>query len=175
MLSVIKSQDQLCVSLQQVKAHLRLDHCDDDDYLAFLIKGATAWLEDMIGSPLLSTSYLWQTTVKTDPAMISLPKQNIICVKRVSTLGCNGKSQTIPYKIEDYAGQLSLSVYRCISNLEVEFTAGFGDRTDNVPASLRQALINHVVCHYESRTGIDRQDYLALMQLIQPYIQMGLS
>ena len=46
MYDVIKKSEIPVVSLQQVKAHLRLDHAEDDDYLLHLITVATEWVEE---------------------------------------------------------------------------------------------------------------------------------
>ncbi|AIK96415.1 head-tail connector protein [Candidatus Odyssella acanthamoebae] len=186
MLTVIQTQAQPCVSLQQIKAHLRLDHAEDDDYLIHLIKVATTWVEDLIDSPLLNTTFLWQTLVsESHPvglsdvqrcrATVVLPKQNIVELKHVAIIDSLGQKRQVNYMVQEEAGRMIVhteTTYKCF---EIEFVAGYGERPECVPPTLLQAVINHVACHYECRTGIDRDSYLALLQMVQPYKRVGLA
>ena len=74
MFDVIKRTETPVVSLQQVKAHLRLDHAEDDEYLLYLISVATEWVEELIESPLLTATYI----VKSSAKRIKLPTQRVI-------------------------------------------------------------------------------------------------
>ncbi|WP_010297171.1 head-tail connector protein [Candidatus Odyssella thessalonicensis] len=185
MLTVTQTHDHTCVSLQQVKAHLRLDHSEDDDYLLHLIQVATNWVEDTVNSPLLVTSYLWQQSLSSarnfnakplisNQISLVLPKQNVTDIKSVVLVGGGGARRAIAYKLREHLGQHIIHIAEVGEALEIEFTAGFGERPNCVPAILRQALINHVTCHYESRSGISRDDYLELLRMVQPYRRIGL-
>ncbi|MBW8309838.1 MAG: head-tail connector protein [Candidatus Paracaedibacteraceae bacterium] len=186
MLTVIQTQAHPCVSLQQIKAHLRLDHSEDDDYLTHLIKVATDWVEEIIDSPLLNTTFIWQTVlsephiggltgVRSGRAALTLPKQNVIELKRIAIIDSSGQKRQVNYRIQEEGARTMVhanTTHRCF---EIEFAAGFGERAESVPSPLLQAVITHVACHYECRTGIDRNDYLSLLQMVQPYRQVGLS
>lgn len=183
MLTVIHSHDQTCVSLQQVKAQLRLDHPEDDDYLLHLIKAAGKWVEDMIDSPLLTSTFIWMTpgveikavSLSEDRRVLRLPLQNVVDVKRVTGIDHLGRRKPVRYKMQTDGNYLTLHVQTPSNHLEIEFSAGYGDRPDCVPESLRQAMMIHVACNYECRTGIDRKDYLSLLQMVQPYRPLRVS
>jgi uncharacterized phiE125 gp8 family phage protein len=186
MLTVIQTQPQPCVSLQQIKAHLRLDHTEDDDYLMHLIKVATTWVEDLIDSPLLNTTFVWQTTVPNSHsiglsgvqscrAVVVLPKQNIVELKRVVIIDSLGQKRQVNYKVQEEGGQMLVHLETLHKCFEIEFVAGYGERPEGVPSNLLQTVINHVACHYECRTGIDRDNYLSLLQMVHPYRRVGLS
>lgn len=175
MLSVIQSCDQICVSLQQIKAHLRLDHSEDDDYLIHLINVATTWVEEIIDSPLLDKTYLWQSSYLVNRMTVELPKQNVTAIKKVDKIKSSGLRQPIRYTEQEKYGRMMLVLDTAVSNFEIEFIAGFGNKPSSIPADIRQIIINHVAIHYDCRTGIDREDYLSLLRSLQPYRKMGLS
>ncbi|MBX3487596.1 MAG: phage head-tail connector protein [Candidatus Paracaedibacteraceae bacterium] len=168
MYEVVTKPDTPVVSLQQVKAHLRLDHVDDDDYLLHLIYVAMGWVEDLIESPLLTATY----RIRSSKQRIHLPTQNLIGIVSVVGITSDGQRKSLPYNIE--RGSI-VSVSRPYPHIEVLYTCGFGDRPMDVPPPLRQVILNHVACHYECRTQISKEQYLMLLQLISPYRRVGLS
>jgi uncharacterized phiE125 gp8 family phage protein len=183
MLTVIDSHNQTCVSLQQVKAQLRLDHPDDDDYLLHLIKAASKWVEDMIDSPLLMSTFIWMVSISEmesigisgNRRVLRLPQQNIIDVKKVTVIDRSGHRKLVRHKVQIIDGEACLYVQATHGHLEIEFSAGYGDRPDCVPEPLRQVIITHVACNYEYRTGIDSKDYLSLLRMVQPYRRLRVS
>lgn len=56
MLTLLKDSEIDVVSLAEVKAHLRLDHAEDD-YLTTLIKSATNYVENYLGKTLISKTW----------------------------------------------------------------------------------------------------------------------
>lgn len=171
MFDVIKRTETPVVSLQQVKAHLRLDHAEDDEYLLYLINVATEWVEELIESPLLTATYI----VKSSAKRIKLPTQRVIDVISVIGVGTDGKKRSLNFYDVEVGSKISVIVNSLYPSVEVTYTCGFGDRPKDVPAPLRQAIINHVACHYECRTEISKEQYLMLLQLVHPYRKVGLS
>ena len=171
MYDVIKKSEIPVVSLQQVKAHLRLDHAEDDDYLLHLITVATEWVEKLIESPLLTATY----KIKSLAKRIKLPTQNIVDIVSVVGIGADGKKCSLNLYNVEVSSKISVIVNCLYPSIEVTYTCGFGDRPKDVPAPLRQAIINHVACHYECRTEISKEQYLVLLQLVHPYRKVGLS
>lgn len=170
MYDVIKKSEIQVVSLQQVKAHLRLDHAEDDDYLLHLITVATEWVEELIESPLLTATH----QVRSSSKEIRLPMQNVIDIQSVIGITTTGKRREIKYSIMN-GSKITVSVHSLCPTVEVTYTCGFGDRPKYVPAPLRQVIMNHVACNYECRTEVSKEQYLMLLQLIHPYRKVGLS
>ncbi len=168
MYEVVTKSDTPVVSLQQVKAHLRLDHAEDDDYLLHLIQVAMGWVEDLIESPLLTATY----RIRSSKQSIQLPTQNLIDIVSVVGITPDGQRKSLHYNVE--RGSI-VSVSTSHSYIEVLYTCGFGERPMDVPPTLRQVILNHVACHYECRTQISKEQYLTLLQLIYPYRRVGLS
>jgi uncharacterized phiE125 gp8 family phage protein len=189
MLTQLSQADQLPVSLQQVKAQLRLDHADDDDHLIHLIRSGTAWVENHIGKCLLSQT--WRQTWKSGAGgqgglshhrdkknIFFLGKLPLLDVKSVTLVAPNNHRQDLLfYAVREEAGRLYVQLKYPLPEshrLEVIYNSGFGDRPDEVPTDIRQALIVYVSCLYEHRTGIDRSDLLGIYGLLSPHRVMRL-
>lgn len=157
------------VSLQQVKAHLRLDHAEDDEYLMHLIGVATEWVEEVIEAPLLTTTYV----ATSGAGKIILPKQYVQEVISVIGVARNRVRTALKYTLESDSHLAIMTTTNC-PQVEIKFAAGFGARPTDVPALLRQAILNHVTCFYEHRTEISKDQYLTLLQLVHPYRKLRL-
>jgi uncharacterized phiE125 gp8 family phage protein len=170
MYEVIKKSELPVISLQQVKSHLRLDHADDDEYLLYLISVATEWVEELIESPLLTATH----ALRSSSQEIRLPMQNVIDIISVVGIRDDGMRRALKYSVE-VASKVSVSVNSAYPTIEITYTCGFGERPKDIPAPLRQAIMNHVACHYDCRTEISKEQYLMLLQLVHPYRKVGLS
>ncbi len=85
------------ITLAQVKSHLRLEHADEDEYLGFLIQGATESVQHHMGRSLMMQT--WQKVYYQEqsysnqiskqpilPNLVSLPSPPF--VKITQMMGC---------------------------------------------------------------------------------------
>lgn len=184
MLEQLDTNDQLCLSLQHVKAQLRLDHADDDDYLAELIKSGTNWVENHLGRCLLKQT--WRLTknvnslkmIRGKPT-IRLPKSPLLSVLSVRTVEAHGKEgrNILNYSLswDKDPATITLPPSFLFGMVEIVFITGYGERSVDIPADIRQAILNYVSCLYEERRGIDRKDLLGIYNLLQPHRLLRLS
>lgn len=189
MLIKLSHSDQLPVSLQQIKAQLRLDHADDDEHLIHLIKAGSQWVEAYIGKCLLSQTWSqsWRgrgggsgglSHRSEKKSTFFLGKLPLLNIKSATLVAPNNQRQAvINYILKERAGrpsiQLKVPLPECHS-LEIEYSSGYGDRPDDIPTDVRQALIVYVSCLYEHRTGIDRSDLLGIYGLLNPHRELRL-
>lgn len=96
------------VSLPALKRHCRVEHSDDDAYLASLGEAATAWVMNVAGRSLTATE--WTLTLDGFPATIGLPKPPVTAVDSIVYIDANGDQQTLPHA--DYA-VYGLNSLRC--------------------------------------------------------------
>lgn len=188
MLTQLSKADQLPVSLQQVKAQLRLDHPDDDEHLIHLIESGTAWVENYIGKCLLSQTWCqsWHSQGESGglnphreiKSVFSLGKVPLLALKSVTLIAPNTHRQDVLfYTVKEEAGRVCLQLRHALPEshrLEVVYTSGFGVRPDDIPMDIRQALLVYVGCLYEHRTGINRKDLLGIYGLLNPHRAMRL-
>jgi len=148
------------VTLDEAKAHLRIDHDDEDDHIAALITAARQWAEMYTRRQFISATY----TLYLDwfPGEIVVPRPPLISVTSISYLDTAGASQTLAtsvYAVDAVAlpGRIRLKFNeswpgtRTIENaVTVVYIAGYGAATA-VPETAKAALKLLVAHLYENR------------------------
>jgi uncharacterized phiE125 gp8 family phage protein len=157
------------LTVEQVKAHLRIDFDDEDDYLAGLIAAATGLLDGANGH--LGRALLTQEWVLTLPRFprtgdIAIPLPPLVSVEAVQYYDCAGDLQTLApqsYVVDTAAepGRIALAIstrWPIAGNrpdaVTISFTAGFGDAADDVPMPIRQMALNLVGQMYAARGDV---------------------
>lgn len=157
------------VSVADAKAHLRVDTATDDAYIATLIAGARAWVEEYLDRSLITQ----QLTMRLDafPDEIELPRPPI------ATSGA-ATATSVTYKLSDGStAAMDSSTYRVdrdstpgvvrtvyagtwpthladANAVSVTWWAGYGDASD-VPAPIRHAMLMLVGHWYDgARSGV---------------------
>lgn len=179
MLEKLESPSQLPLSLQLVKAHLRLDHPDDDAYLTHLIHSGTMWVENYLGRSLLAQQWRWikkhRPQKKTnDELKIILPRSPLL---HLSYVKIKNSSFSLPYQVEWDKDPVCIAIPPSASRneLEIVFTTGYGERPGDIPLDIQQAILTYVTCLYEYRTGIDRKHLIGIYDLLTPHRLVRLS
>ena len=81
MLTRIRSLEILPVGLSEIKAHLRLDHAHEDEYLRPLIQASVGFVEEYLGRSLLTQAWrlVWEKE-KPYPPQLSTSIEDICSV-----------------------------------------------------------------------------------------------
>ena len=184
MLTVLKPAEIEVVSLVEVKAHLRLDHSFEDDYLLMVIQAATQSVETYLGKSLISRTWqlLWQPAKGGGDGLveIKLPYPPLIEIISVHKVLSGGRKQPLKrYGLETMTSMPKLIYAAAGEAVEVIYRAGYGDYPKNIPASIRQALLVRIADFYENRcsTGFEAkvgQDGM-FKDLLAPYRSVGLT
>lgn len=132
------------VSLEEVKAHLKVDFDDDDDLIESFIEAAVEHAEDFTGRALVEQ--VWDYFLDEFPSgAIELPKPPLISVDGVfyQASGSEEQFDDASYVV-DLAGEparISLidggswpTVSEQSNAVRVRFTAGYADGDDSPPA-----------------------------------------
>lgn len=164
------------LALADVKAHLHVDHDDDDGVIAGLVAAAEAWLDGVDG--ILSRALVtqtWAATASGFPAdrRFMLPLAPVQSVTEVACLDEEGVTRVLE------AEQYRLIAWRDTAFIElaegaiwptsaprsdavtITFVAGYGGAAD-VPASIRVAATMLIGQWYENREAMARSGYEAL-------------
>ena len=149
------------VSLEEAKKHLDVVGFDDDDeQITGLILAATEHLEKTLGLTLCKTKYRQDFMDFRDATELSVaPVNEIEAIKCVKVDGNEFLLPTSQYslvKTRDgifihYNGELPVLAKR-IDAVQVTFYAGFAK--EDVPASLKAAILLHVGSLYEHREDL---------------------
>lgn len=149
----------LPVTVAEAKAHLRIDHNDDDSLIETIIQAAAGQIDGPYGAGLILSPQDWELSLDGFPSLIELPLWPVTAIKVIEYTDADGDLQILdpsvyvfdlssnPARIaRDYNKQWPI-VRRVLSNVRIEFTAGF----DTVPADLKQALLLLIGHWYENR------------------------
>lgn len=141
------------VSLTEAKAHLRVDHDDQDDLMTAQIKAATAWFDGysgILGRALITQT--WRQDFAGFAHRLPLPVSPVIAIASVSYYDADNVQQSLDAGVYDLfaaargtyltlrSGHVWPATFRRTDAVSITFSAGYGAATD-VPEPIRQAIL----------------------------------
>ncbi|MFC4625430.1 head-tail connector protein, partial [Daeguia caeni] len=141
------------VSLNEAKAHLRVDHDDQDDLISAQIRAATAYLDGyagILGQALITQT--WRQEFGRFADHLPLPLAPVIAIVSISYFDTGNVVQTLDAGVYDLfadargahvalrPGQSWPATFRRADAVSIIFTAGYGAVAD-VPEPIRQAIL----------------------------------
>jgi uncharacterized phiE125 gp8 family phage protein len=173
------------ISLVEAKAHLRVDHNDDDATIAFLITVARQYVDAVSGwlgralvaqtwdlvfdaFPIPQASCCGPVTPSGMPsAAIEMPwppLQSVTSVKYIDTAGVETTLAATEYMVDtisDPGWLIPISAWPATKNVAnavmIRFVAGYGPTAADVPAPVRHALLLLIGHWYENREQVIAQ------------------
>jgi len=150
------------VTLAEAKAFLRLDDSAEDGLVSTLITAARLHVEGITGRALMAQD--WRVVLDAWPPdrSVRLPVTPLMSVTKITAYDGEGIGHEIPVaQFWPENGRLLLPlnvagmpVLRERQGIEVDYRAGFGEATSDVPADLRQALLALVGYWFEHRDAV---------------------
>ena len=153
------------LTLDEVKAHCRVDGTDQDAFLISAIKAARQLMEGPDGAGLALVASSWRMSFDAMPSEIWIPMGPVISIDEIAYVDEGGDDQTVEpdgfqwrrgsyeARIKPAYGLTWPSVRRQYNAVQVTFTAGFPGTDDNpikldmVPEPLRKAMLM-VISHW---------------------------
>lgn len=148
------------VRVDDLKAHLRIDHTDQDVMLEGLIEAATLHVESVQNRSLLSTTwdlYLDAWPQGRDILLPRAPLQSVVSVVHIDDEGTETTMPSSGYFVDLYsspgrivlsdAGQWPTRDLRPAAGIRIRFVAGYGDSPEAVPADKRH-LVKLLAAHW---------------------------
>jgi len=154
------------VTVDEAKAHLRIDHPDEDAFLASLIATSRLHIEGALDIALITQSWSWQLTAWPQSGIVEMPLWPVRSVEAVRIGAEAGEVLTLPpnyYALDGTSKPARLCriqgawpepARNSAPGIEIEFKAGFGDNAGDVPMPIRQALLLLVAHWYENREPV---------------------
>lgn len=155
------------VSLAEAKAHLRVEHADEDAYITSLVQAATSHLDGWsgtLGRALVEQT--WEVTLDAFPVgAIHLPLGDVIAVTSVKYDDTAGDEQTVSstdYFLDNrsldgwvvpFADVSWPDTLDAVNAVRVRYTAGYG-AASAVPAAIRHAILMLVAHWYANREAV---------------------
>lgn len=147
------------VSLAEAKAFLKVDDGAEDGLIATLITAARLHVEGVTGKALMAQT--WRTVRDSWPQdrTVKLPVGPFLSLTAVTAYDAEGTPHDVPLaQFLDEPDRLLLPssvagmpVLRERQGIEIDYVAGFGAETSDVPVDIRQALLTLVAHWYEHR------------------------
>lgn len=177
------------VTLTELKAHLRIDHADEDSYITNLITAARELVESYIKKALIAQTYVWTLNSwrldvdQSGKRFLNLPMGPLLSITSINTYDENdnvslwaadqyyaAKSQNRLYA---RAGVSWPDVTRVAEGIEITFSVGFGANASDVPQGVKQALMQLAAHLYDTRTAVSQSTLkpipLSVLDLLTPY------
>ena len=163
MLTRMRTLEILPVGLSEVKAHLRLDHAHEDEYLRSLVQAAVGFVEEYLGRSLLTQVWrlIWEkekpyppqlSMSEGDVSSVFLPYPPLRAILGVNRLMSTGEKRPIRRHRLEMNHQVPKLVFADVPEpVEIEFETGYGDRPTDIPPVIRQAILMSVADFYENR------------------------
>lgn len=152
------------VSLEDARAHLRIDGEDDDTFLTTAIAAARVHVEAVTRRVLIGQE--WRVYLDAWPRsrIVRIGVAPLISVDAVTVYGADGEPETASpddYDVDvvSVPGRLILGAgvrgaHRAANGIEIDVTAGYGASSVDIPAPLRQAMMMLVAHWYEHRGAV---------------------
>jgi len=154
------------VTLAEAKAFLKLDSGDEDALVSTLVTAARLHVEGATGRALISQS--WRLVLDRWPVSrtIRLAVGPLIGLTAITAYDEDGEPETLPLTgvLWDATASPALvflppgfgatNPVRARRGIEIDFTAGYGTEPDDVPATLRQAMLTLIAYWFENRDTV---------------------
>ncbi|KAB2849261.1 MAG: hypothetical protein F9K44_08500 [Hyphomicrobiaceae bacterium] len=179
------------VTLEEAKAHLRVDTDPEDTLTQSLITAARVHVEVCLGVALLSQSWLWLFDQWPKVRVAELPLRPVQSIASVKVRDANGNPVTMPasnYLLDGRGNPARLIASgpggwpasgMAANGIEVELVAGYGSAAADVPRPLRHAILLLVAHWFERREPVEVGEELVTLpdmvgELLQPYRRVRL-
>lgn len=169
-LQLITAPEEEPVSLAEAKAHLRLEHEDEDSVINLLIRASRRRAEEFLGRALVEQT--WELVLDAFPdAEIKLPRPPLLEVVSIKYDDEDGDEQTLP--TEDYAidtvskpgwvvpADTWPTTLDAINAVRIRYTAGYGPTADSpvelasgVPEDIKAGILLFLAHLYANREAV---------------------
>lgn len=171
------------LTLAQTKAHLRIDHSDEDDLILALIRAARLHLERQYGVMPIEQGLRLYLDAWPEAGAILIARFPVMRIDEIRLYDRDGNPQIVDPALAvldnaERPARLWLqdrpSGLRSVNGVEIDFTAGFGSSGAEVPDDVSRALLMHVALMHALRTGIGLESQPAAVpdgyeRLLAPY------
>jgi uncharacterized phiE125 gp8 family phage protein len=168
------------VTLAEAKVHLKVDTAGDDALIATLITAARARAEWHTGRAFVTQSWILWLDCWPEGGIVDVPLPPLQSVSAVTAYARDGTPSTIdssltvvdtasaPGRIA-FAGFAPPMELRTLNAIAVAFTAGYGGAQSDVPAPVREAILEIAAGLYVDRGDGPEEVSLAAQALLAPY------
>jgi uncharacterized phiE125 gp8 family phage protein len=169
------------VSLEEMRAHLRLDHDREDALVTGLVKAARLMVEAASGRVLVDQRWRVVLDAWTPGRTPALPVSPLLSVERVAVLDRSGTAVTVPadaYRVEALSDPPRIAAGPSVpdpgvgrNGILVDLRAGYGSAPEDVPSPLRLAVRIQAAHWFENRGDVAGEQSMTpqALALVAPF------
>ena len=189
------------VTLARAKEHLRVDHSFDDAMISAMISGSRRFAEKFMGRAIITQT--WELVIDSFPDNeIEIPLPPLQSVESIKYDDAGGLETTLSpsaYTVDNVSepgwvvpipSGWPSNLFNGINAVRIRYVAGFTpsanspvDLADNVPASIKSAILLHVGSLYAQResfvvgtTVVDVPQSVGILHLLRQYrVALGMA
>lgn len=153
------------VTVEEAKAHLRIDYEEEDTLLSSLITTSRLHIETALNLALITQKWSWHFNKWPRSSVVELPIRPVQSIEAIRINTEDGGE--ILLSPDEYVLESTIHSARLVSTngtwpqpgiprqgIEIAFLAGFGEAGQAVPSPIRQALLMLVSHWYENREPV---------------------
>ena len=168
------------VTLDEAKAHLKVDTTDDDALIGTLISAGRAKAEWATGRAFITQGWTLAADAWPDDGVFEIPFPPLQSVASVTAYALDDTATALDpatYQVDAVSSPARLALkanasppvnLRALNAVQIVFIAGYGNSESDVPALIREAILEIVADLYVNR-GDTNDIPLAAMALLAPY------
>lgn len=168
------------VTLAEAKAHLKVDTTDDDALIGTLISAARSKAEWNTGRAFITQGWTSAADCWPESGVFELPFPPLQSVASVTAYALDGTATVLDpatYQVDTVSSPARLALnanasppvnLRALNAVEIAFTAGYGNAESDVPALIREAILEIVADMYINRGDVGEIP-LTATALLAPY------
>ena len=153
------------VTRAMARAHLRIDHPEDDALLDRLVAAGRAHVEQATRRALIRQSWRYYLDCWPAGRVARLPIAPVMSVDEITIYDADGAPHmlssedyvsdvaSVPARVKAHAGRGTPG--SPLNGIEIDFTAGYGTAPEAIPETLQQAILLLVGHWYEHREASD--------------------
>jgi uncharacterized phiE125 gp8 family phage protein len=161
--SVISVPDREPVTLDEQKAHSRVDYDGDDALISALLLASRQRCEGMLGRKLITQTVRWQPRAVRGVLALPYPNVQSVSLSYYDTAGALTTISPATYRVLNYADSgndcfVELLDYQSWPTVDdrlqpwrIDFVCGYGDTGDSVPEEIRLGIKILAAQWYENR------------------------
>jgi uncharacterized phiE125 gp8 family phage protein len=170
------------ITLDEAKAHLKVDTSADDALIARLITAARARAEWHTGRAFVTQSWIQWLDRWPECGVVEVPLSPLQSVATVTAYARDDTPSvwdSAAYQVDAVSapGRVALAcavpplfaTLRRVNAIAIAFTAGYGNAANDVPATMREAILEIVAGLYAHRGDGPEELPLAAEALLAPY------
>ena len=154
------------LTLDEIRAHVRVDGGMEDALLQSLLLTSRLHIEAALGLALITQRWRLVLDLWPQDGVVDLPLSPVLSIDEIRVLGRDGTVHVVAgsdYQLDASARPARIVRHegswpgpgRKVAGIEIDFTAGFGGTSNDVPEPVRQALLLLVAHWYEHRDPIE--------------------